>query len=44
MSRLNPEFLDMGDEYWTPGIILTTWNQADTGQDPGLRGGLSRPV
>ena len=31
---VNPEFLNMGDEYWTPGIILTTWNQADTGRIP----------
>jgi hypothetical protein len=44
---VNPEFLDMGDEYWTPDILLTTWNQADTGKVPvsgaGYRGRFSGP-
>ena len=44
---INPEFLDMGDEYWTPAIILTTWNQADTGRIPvsgaGYRGRFHGP-
>jgi hypothetical protein len=31
---VNPEFLDMGDCYWTPDILFTTWNQADTGKIP----------
>jgi len=31
---LNPEFLDMGDEYWKPDIILNTWNQAESGRIP----------
>jgi len=31
---INPEFLEMGDEYWKPDIILTTWNQSDTGKIP----------
>ncbi len=31
---VNPEFLDMGDDYWTPDLILSTWNQADTGKIP----------
>ena len=31
---VNPEYLSMGDEYWTPDIIATTWNQADTGKVP----------
>jgi hypothetical protein len=30
----NPEFLDMGDEYWKPDIILSTWTQADSGKIP----------
>jgi len=31
---VNPEYLAMGDDYWTPDIIATTWNQADTGKVP----------
>jgi ferredoxin len=31
---INPEFLAMGDEYWKPDIMATTWNQADTGRVP----------
>jgi hypothetical protein len=31
---VNPEFLDMGDDYWKPDIILSTWNQADSGKIP----------
>jgi hypothetical protein len=31
---LNPEFLEMGDEYWKPDMILSTWNQADSGKIP----------
>ena len=30
----NPEFLDMGDDYWKPDMILSTWNQADSGKIP----------
>jgi hypothetical protein len=44
---VNPEFLDMGDEYWKPDILLTTWNQADTGRIPvsgaGYRGRFHGP-
>jgi hypothetical protein len=44
---VNPEFLDMGDDYWTPDIILTTWNQADSGKIPvsgaGYRGVFHGP-
>ena len=44
---VNPEFLNMGDEYWTPGILLTTWNQADNGRIPvsgaGYRGRFHGP-
>jgi hypothetical protein len=31
---MNPEFLAMGDDYWKPDIMATTWNQADTGRVP----------
>jgi len=44
---VNPEFLEMGDAYWKPDILLTTWNQADTGKIPvsgaGYRGRFHGP-
>jgi hypothetical protein len=44
---VNPEFLAMGDECWKPDILLTTWNQADTGRIPvsgaGYRGRFHGP-
>jgi hypothetical protein len=44
---VNPEFLEMGDEYWKPDLILSTWNQSDTGKIPvsgaGYRGRFSGP-
>jgi hypothetical protein len=44
---VNPEFLDMGDEYWKPDIILSTWNQSDSGKIPvsgaGYRGRFHGP-
>ena len=44
---VNPGFLDMGDEYWSPDILLTTWNQSDAGRIPvsgaGYRGRFYGP-
>ncbi len=44
---VNPEFLDMGDAYWKPDILLTTWNQSDAGKIPvsgaGYRGRFHGP-
>ena len=44
---VNPEFLDMGNEYWKPDILLTTWNQSDAGKIPvsgaGYRGRFHGP-
>ncbi len=44
---VNPEFLDLGDEYWQPEMIATTWIQADAGRIPvsgaGYRGRFSGP-
>ena len=44
---VNPEFLEMGDDYWTPDVILSTWNQADSGKIPvsgaGYRGPFHGP-
>ena len=43
----NPEFLDMGDDYWKPDIILSNWTQADSGKIPvsgaGYRGRFHGP-
>ena len=44
---LNPEYLSLGDEYWRPEILATTWNQADSGRIPvsgaGYRGRFHGP-
>ncbi len=44
---INPEYLAMGDTYWTPDIIATTWNQSDAGRIPvsgaGYRGRFYGP-
>jgi len=44
---VSPEFLDTGDEYWRPDILLTTWSQADAGKIPvsgaGYRGRFHGP-
>jgi ferredoxin len=43
----NPEYQRMGNNYFTPDIIATTWNQADAGGDPvsgaGYRGPFTGP-
>lgn len=42
---VNPEYRDLGDDYWTPNIINSTWAQAHTGRIPvsgtGYRGPFS---
>ena len=44
---LNPEYLALGDAYWRPDLLATTWNQAETGKIPvsgaGYRGPFSGP-
>ena len=44
---LNPEYLSLGDAYWKPDILATTWNQADSGRIPvsgaGYRGRFHGP-
>jgi hypothetical protein len=44
---VNPGFLEMGDEYWKPDIISSTWTQADSGKIPvsgaGYRGPFHGP-
>ncbi len=42
---VNPEYRNLGDDYWTPNIINSTWAQAHTGKIPvsgtGYRGPFS---
>jgi ferredoxin len=33
-KSINPEYLKMGDDYWTPDIISLNWYQAETGKIP----------
>lgn len=44
---INPEYQKLGNRYWTPDILLTTWNQAETAKIPvsgaGYRGRFSGP-
>lgn len=44
---VNPEYLEMGDEYWKPDLIFSTWVQADMGKIPvsgaGYRGPFHGP-
>ncbi len=48
LSRaVNPQYLNMGNDYWTADIIDVTWYQAETGKIPvsgaGYRGPFSGP-
>ncbi len=40
---VNPEFLEMGDDYWKPDVILSTWNQSDSGTIPVSGAGYRGP-
>jgi ferredoxin len=44
---LNSEYQKLGNEYWTPQILSTTWLEAETGKVPvsgaGYRGKFSGP-
>jgi len=40
---LNPEFRRLGDDYYRPEIILTTWFQAETGRIPVTGSGYGGP-
>lgn len=42
-KSLNPEFLAMGDEHWTPNIIASLWAQADAGKIPVSGAGYPGP-
>jgi len=39
----NPEFWSMGDDYWTPEIIASARNQAESGKIPVSGGGYGGP-
>jgi len=40
---VNPEYERLGDEYYTPEIILSTWYQAETGSIPVTGSGYGGP-
>lgn len=40
---INPEYREIGDEYWTPDIISRTWYQAHTGNIPVSGSGYGGP-
>ncbi|MFQ6041834.1 MAG: glutamate synthase-related protein [Candidatus Poribacteria bacterium] len=40
---INPEYSWLGDSYWTPEMILSTWYQAETGKIPVSGGGYRGP-
>jgi ferredoxin len=40
---VNPEYRTLGDDYWTPGIISSTWAQAHTGKVPVSGAGYRGP-
>lgn len=42
-SRINPAFLEMGDDVWTADIISSTWFQAETGKIPVSGAGYPGP-
>lgn len=42
-KTLNPQYEGLGDEYWTPEILLSTWYQAETGKIPVSGAGYGGP-
>lgn len=40
---VNPEYSWLGDSYWTPDMILSTWYQAETGKIPVSGAGYRGP-
>jgi len=42
-SVVNPEYGWLGDDYWTPDMILSTWYQAETGKIPVSGAGYRGP-
>ncbi len=42
-KSINPEFMAMGDEYWSPNIIASLWAQSDSGKIPVSGAGYPGP-
>jgi hypothetical protein len=42
-KTLNPQYDGLGDDYWTPEILLNTWYQAETGKIPVSGAGYGGP-
>jgi ferredoxin len=42
-KAMNPQYQQLGDDYWTPEIITTTWYQADSGKIPVSGAGYGGP-
>jgi ferredoxin len=42
-KTINPEYENLGDEYWTPEIISRQWYQAETGSIPVSGAGYAGP-
>lgn len=42
-KSINPEYKAMGDSHWTPEIITSLWNQAETGKIPVSGAGYPGP-
>lgn len=42
-KTINPEYLEMGDAYWTPDIISNIWYQAEAGKIPVSGAGYGGP-
>ncbi|MCD6319999.1 MAG: hypothetical protein J7M03_04890 [Candidatus Desulfofervidaceae bacterium] len=40
---INPDYEDLGDDYWTPEIITSNWHQAETGRIPVSGAGYGGP-
>jgi ferredoxin len=43
VKTLNPQYESLGDDYWTPEILLSTWYQAETGKIPVSGAGYGGP-
>ena len=42
-KTVNPQYEALGDDYWTPEILLNTWYQAETGKIPVSGAGYGGP-
>ena len=43
LKVLNPEYLELGNDHWTPDIITSLWKQAETGKIPVSGAGYDGP-